>query len=97
MNMNICVTCICTADERLNRRKDSCGYLVVETIVDYKRTGFSVTSLDVSKILLLNLPVWKVQSCVPQGLYCCCKEMPKVHKEEKTAICQTSYSSCPGI
>ena len=32
MNMNLCVTCvtcICTADERLNRRKDCRSYLLV--------------------------------------------------------------------
>ena len=50
----------------------------------------------VTVVLVLNVLVWKVQSPIPQGLYCG-KKMPQVYQEEKTANCKDNHRYRFGI
>ena len=50
----------------------------------------------VTVVLVFNVLVWKVQSPIPQGLYCG-KKMPQVYQEEKTANCKDNHRYCFGI
>ena len=50
----------------------------------------------VTVVLVFNVLVWKVQSPIPQGLYCR-KKMSQVYQEEKTANCKDNHRYCFGI